>query len=56
MEAIGRAWRDGSALGSLLLKKGTDVKAKDNDGKTAEHYAAENGSKHVVLLLRHIGR
>jgi ankyrin repeat protein len=35
----------------LLLKKGVDVKAKDNTGRTALHIAAENGNEAVVRLL-----
>jgi len=35
----------------LLLDKGADVEAKDNDGLTSIVLAAQNGHKTVVRLL-----
>jgi len=39
----------------LLLERGADVEAKDNDGKTALQYAAEGGYDEIMKLLREHG-
>jgi ankyrin repeat protein len=40
-----------SAAMQLLLEKGVDVEAKDSDGLTLLHHAAENGHEALVHLL-----
>ena len=39
------------AIVSLLLEKGADVNAKNNDGWTPLHWASENGHEAIVSLL-----
>jgi ankyrin repeat protein len=39
------------AVISLLLKKGTNVNAKSNSGKTSPHLAAHNGHEALVSCL-----
>ena len=36
---------------SLLLEKGADPDAADNDGRTAMHYASEAGFTEIVEML-----
>jgi ankyrin repeat protein len=45
----GREWARGRV--HLLLKHMVDVDAKDDDGRTALHQAAENGHEAKVRLL-----
>ena len=39
------------AVVRLLVERGADTKAKDNDGETVLHWAATGGNEAVVLLL-----
>ncbi|KAK6273140.1 PREDICTED: potassium channel AKT1 [Theobroma cacao] len=38
-----------------LLKRGSDPNEQDNDGRTALHIAASNGSEHCIVLLLEYG-
>jgi hypothetical protein len=52
--SIFRAARTGSDI-EKLIQRGTDVNTRDNNGKTALHYAAENGHQQTVQKLIKLG-
>jgi ankyrin repeat protein len=54
-ELITAAEKGDIAVMQTLLAKGADVDVKDNDGVTALMYAAQNGHKHIVELLKKAG-
>lgn len=50
-------WKDHQGLASalLLIKHGADVKARDSNGSTSLHYAAENNNVPLVHILLNRG-
>jgi ankyrin repeat protein len=54
-DLLEKAWFGHTAAVKTLLTEGADVDAKDNEGKTAAMWAAEDENEDITELLKQAG-